>query len=101
MNNEKKEAVRCDMNDLTNDMNDNAKFMEEKKVQAELAKKAQQQDVLMQIGEKERSKKREYQETMFEQRAMKLAEMEYQRKIGDDIKRNKEILKGYKLNRPF
>jgi hypothetical protein len=32
MNNEKKEAVRCDMNDLTNDMNDNAKFMEEKKV---------------------------------------------------------------------
>lgn len=42
-------------------------------------------------------KKKEYQETMYEQRAMKLAELEYKRKIEADKQKNDEILKSYKL----
>lgn len=46
-------------------------------------------------------KKKEYQETMYEQRAMKLAEIEYKRKIESEKQKNDEILKTYKLQRPF
>jgi len=46
-------------------------------------------------------KKKDYQEAMYEQRAMKLAEIEYNRKIQADKARNDEILKSYKLTRPF
>lgn len=38
---------------------------------------------------------------MYEQRAMKLAEIEYKWKIQADKERNDEILKNYKLTRPF
>lgn len=46
-------------------------------------------------------KKKEYQETMYEQRAMKLAELEYKRKIDSEKAKNEEILKTYKMQRPF
>ncbi len=37
----------------------------------------------MQVGEKERGKRKEYQEAMYENRAMKLAELDYQKRIDD------------------
>lgn len=68
------------------------KMAEEKRIAAQLAKATHQNDILLQVGEKERMKKREYQETMFEQRAMKLAEIDYKRKIDTDKAQNEHIL---------
>jgi hypothetical protein len=47
----------------------------------------------MQVGEKERTKKREYQGQMYELRAAKLAEIEYSRKISEDNFRNKNMVR--------
>jgi hypothetical protein len=53
------------------------------------------------VGEKERMKRREYQEKMFEERASKLAEMEYKRKIDDDKNKATETLNMLRSQRPF
>jgi len=55
----------------------------------------------MQIGEKERLRKKEYQETMFEQRAMKLAEISYKKKIDDERTQNEKILSTLRQERPY
>jgi len=60
-----------------------------------------QADVLKQVGEKERGRRKEYQETMFEQRAMKLAELDYVRKIDTENVKNEEMLQTLKNQRPF
>lgn len=60
-----------------------------------------QNDLLRQVGEKEKTRKKDYQDYMYEQRAMKLAEVDYNRKIGDDKLRNTVILDQMKRSRPF
>ena len=65
---------------------------EEKMLNQKLNKNKHQVDVLKQVGEKERGRRKEYQETMFEQRAMKLAELDYTRKIDSEHERNTELL---------
>jgi hypothetical protein len=52
-----------------------------------------QEDVLLQVAEKERFKKREYQETMIEERAMKMAELEYRARIDVQKVRNEGFLR--------
>jgi cilia- and flagella-associated protein 53 len=65
---------------------------EEKVINQKLNKNKHQVDVLKQVGEKERGKKKSYQETMFEQRAMKLAELDYTRKISSENEKNQQLL---------
>lgn len=75
--------------------------MEQTAAQA-LARQQQQSDVLQQIGEKERLKRKEYQEEMYEQRAMKLAEIAYKKKIDDEKVNNEMILTRMRQStRPF
>ena len=58
----------------------------------QLNKKNHQGDILKQVGEKDRTKRRDLQEKMYEERAAKLAEIEYTRKIGTDKARNTATL---------
>jgi hypothetical protein len=74
---------------------------EEKVLHQKLNKNQHQHDVLKQVGEKERGRKKEYQETMFEQRAMKLAELDYTRKIASENERNNEMLETLRSQRPY
>jgi hypothetical protein len=46
----------------------------------------------MQVGEKERSKKRDYQNQMYELRASKLAEIDYNNKVQAQTETNKRIV---------
>ncbi len=57
------------------------KELEEKKLKDALYKKSHQNDILRQVNERDRTQRREIQEKMFEERAAKLAELNYVRKI--------------------
>lgn len=54
---------------------------EEKLKQQQLYRQKHQNDVLMQVNERDRQKRRELQEKMYEERAAKLAEIQYVRRI--------------------
>lgn len=49
-----------------------------------LARKTHQLDILKQMNEKDRIQRQYLQEKMYEERAARLAELEYQRKIAAD-----------------
>ena len=53
-----------------------------------LAKKSHQTDVLRQVGERDRTMRRDLQDKMYEERAAKLAEIEYQRRINAEKSNN-------------
>jgi hypothetical protein len=55
--------------------------LEEKQALAKLKKKQNQGDILSQVQAKERDKRREEQEKMYERRAAMLAELDYKKKI--------------------
>ena len=74
---------------------------QEKVLKQKMGKSVHQSDVLKQIGEKERGKRKDYQETMFEQRAMKLAELDYIRKIDTENTKNTEMLQTLRSQRPY
>lgn len=69
---------------------------QEKAVTDALTKKAHQTDVLMQVGERDRGMRRELQEKMYEERAAKLAELEYVRRIQNEKTTNTEMLQTWK-----
>jgi len=54
---------------------------EEQMVKTSMQKKAHQTDILRQVEERDRTMRRDLQEIMYEERAAKLAELEYQRRI--------------------
>ena len=56
-------------------------LFEEKQIKAAIDRKTHQTDILKQVGEKERAMRRDLQEKMYEERAAKLAELEYSRRI--------------------
>lgn len=56
-----------------------------------LARKAHQLDILKQMNEKDRTQRQYLQEKMYEERAARLAELEYQRKINADKAANAAI----------
>ncbi len=66
--------------------------------QAQLGKKSHQGDILKQVNERDRTQRRDLQEKMFEERAAKLAEMDYVRKIGEDKERNTSTLQQWRAN---
>lgn len=57
-----------------------------------LLKKTYQVDVLRQVNEKDREKRRELQEKMYEERAAKLAEINYVKKIDTQKEVNAQSL---------
>jgi hypothetical protein len=104
----KKMFKKEDLNNVMRDRDELDKALEQQNMDHEskvitmkMNKGKHQTDVLKQVGEKERGKRKEYQETMFEQRAMKLAELDYTRKIGSEQERNKELLNTLRSQRPY
>jgi len=69
---------------------------EEKAMTAAMNKKAHQTDVLRQVGERDRTMRRDLQDKMYEERAAKLAEIEYQRRINLEKQQNKTLLDTWK-----
>ena len=66
-----------------------------------MTKVSHQEDVKWQITDKERQKQQEVQDEMYEVRAMKLAELEYKRKIEEERKKGKALLDELRAKRPF
>jgi hypothetical protein len=61
-----------------------------------LARKAYQGDVLRQVNEKDRDQRRLLQEKMYEERAAKLAEINYVRKIDTQKDANAQVLQNWR-----
>lgn len=61
-----------------------------------MARKAHQTDILKQVSERERGMRRDLQEKMYEERAAKLAELDYTRRIQAEKQSNKEMLQTWK-----
>ena len=59
-------------------------------------KKSHQTDILRQVGERDRTMRRELQDRMYEERAAKLAEIEYQRRIAVEQQNNNQMLSTWK-----
>ena len=55
----------------------------------------------MQVAEKQRFNKKEFQDRMYEERAAKLAELEYRRNIDVTKDRNKALLEELRSKRPY
>ena len=69
---------------------------EEQIIKTNLAKKMHQTDILRQVGERDRTMRRELPEVMYEERAAKLAELEYQRRIQAEKDNNTQMLNTWK-----
>lgn len=69
---------------------------EEKRARDTITKKNHQTDILKQINERDREQRRVIQEKMFEERAAKLAELEYTRRIEEQKKVNSNTLQQWK-----
>lgn len=54
---------------------------EQRALKEAIDRKTHQTDVLRQVGERDRTMRRDLQDRMYEERAAKLAEIEYQRRI--------------------
>lgn len=61
---------------------------EEKRMRETLQKKNHQTDILKQINERDREQRRAIQEKMYEERAAKLAELEYSKRIQEQKQTN-------------
>ena len=72
------------------------KAYEEQMIKTSMMKKMHQTDVLRQVGERDRTMRRELQEVMYEERAAKLAELEYQRRIQTEKDNNTQMLNTWK-----
>ena len=69
---------------------------EDKKVRDTLTKKNHQTDILKQINERDREQRRTIQEKMYEERAAKLAELDYSKRIQEQKNTNQNILSQWK-----
>jgi hypothetical protein len=69
---------------------------EDQMVKTSMMKKMHQTDLLRQVGERDRTMRRELQEVMYEERAAKLAELEYQRRIQTEKDNNAQLLNTWK-----
>ena len=52
--------------------------------------------MLRQVGERDRTMRRDLQDRMYEERAAKLSEIEYQRRIGVEQNNNSQMLSTWK-----
>lgn len=65
------------------------------------AKKSHQDELRFQMEHKDKSKRRELQDKMYEERAAKLAEIQYKRMVEDEKKRGLQLLEELRSKRPF
>lgn len=75
----------------------NAEF-EARAAREAASRKNHQMDILKQMNEKDRIQRTFLQEKMYEERAAKLAELEYQRKINHDKMQNQTMLSEWKAS---
>lgn len=68
-------------NQILKEIEDQNRYYEEKELKEVMNKKQHQGDVLRQVGERDRDKRRDLQQRMYDERAAKLAEIEYVKKI--------------------
>ena len=69
---------------------------EERKMREALTRKNYQVDVLRQVNERDREKRRMLQEKMYEERAAKLAEINYVKKIETQKDQNQQVLQNWR-----
>lgn len=69
---------------------------EERQMKQAFERKSHQTDILRQVGERDRTMRRDLQDRMYEERAAKLAEIEYQRRIGNEKNNNAQMLATWK-----
>lgn len=69
---------------------------EEKAMTTAMNKKSHQTDILRQVGERDRTMRRDLQDKMYEERSAKLAEIEYQRRINVEKNNNQTLLGTWK-----
>lgn len=72
------------------------KLHEDRALKEALDRKSHQTDVLRQVGERDRTMRRELQDRMYEERAAKLAEIEYQRRVNNEQNNNDKLLQTWK-----
>ena len=83
-------------NQIDNDVDRQNRAFEDKAMNDALSRKTHQTDILRQVGERDRTMRRDLQEKMYEERAAKLAELEYQRRINDEKQNNANMLSTWK-----
>lgn len=81
---------------IDNEVDRQNRAHEEKALRIAYEKKTHQTDVLRQVGERDRTMRRDLQDRMYEERAAKLAEIEYQRRIGVEQSNNTQMLGTWK-----
>ena len=81
---------------IDNDIDRQNRAFEQKAINDALSRKTHQTDILRQVGERDRTMRRDLQEKMFEERAAKLAEIEYTRRINDEKATNNQMLDTWK-----
>lgn len=88
--------IEHEKNQIDSEIARQTALYEEKQQNAAFARKAHQTDILRQVNERERTMRRDLQEKMFEERAAKLAELDYSRKIQAEKLSNQEMLQTWK-----
>ena len=90
---EEKWLLNHDKKQIETELQRQNREYEEKKARDALIKKEHQGDILRQIGERDRNTRRDLQEKMYEERAAKLAEIQYVKKIETQKQENASTLK--------
>jgi len=92
MKEEKKWLRNHDKATIDADVDRQNRAHEEHALKAAYEKKTHQTDILRQVGERDRTMRRDLQDRMYEERAAKLAEIEYTRRIAVEQQNNGEML---------
>ena len=85
-----------DKQQVDNEVDRLNRMHEERSLKEAYDRKTHQTDVLRQVGERDRTMRRDLQDRMYEERAAKLAEIEYQRRIQSEQQNNDGLLQTWK-----
>ncbi len=81
---------------IDEDVDRQNRAFEDKAMNDALSRKTHQTDILRQVGERDRTMRRDLQEKMYEERSAKLAEIDYMRRINDEKSNNAQMLSTWK-----
>ena len=81
---------------IDEDVDRQNRAFEDKAMNDALSRKTHQTDILRQVGERDRTMRRDLQEKMYEERSAKLAEIDYMRRINDEKANNSQMLQTWK-----
>ncbi|CAI2367319.1 unnamed protein product [Moneuplotes crassus] len=99
--NEDKNNIIREKDELDRALDEQNREHETKVLSQKMNKNQHQSDILKQIGVKERERRKEYRDTMFEQRAMKLSELGYNKKVDHENAKNQQMLETLRSQRPY